>query len=264
MPRLPIQFPALLALLLLAADAAAGAPYVGVAPQGKPAAARSRVKNVCSGCHGIQGHAVSPSFPNLAGQNYNYLLKSLENFRSGAWKASPMKSLVKTIPPTSDDSHLKNLAAYFAGQTPERKEGQRFDQSLLSRGEGIFEHGIRDEKVPACAACHMQNGGGMAPMAVPRLAGQNAKYVDQQLAQFASGKRANSPHHIMRLVAGRLSKDQMHAVAAYVQALRPAQLPGAGPSTYAAYVQRAGQDPVPGVPPSAVSTSAGSDRSPQG
>ena len=254
MPRMSMPSAVLIALLAISGSAAAAAPYIGVAPQGQTDAAKSVVRNTCSGCHGMHGHAVSPTFPNLAGQNYNYLLKQLEDFRSGAWHASPMSGMVKTVPRAKNDQNLKNLAAYFSAQTPDRTSGggSKLDKSLLAHGHRIFEQGVRKENVPACAACHMQNGTGIAPMAVPRLAGQNAKYLAQQLDQFASGKRSNSPHRVMHLIAGRLGADEIHAVSAYLQDLRPPRMPGAGPSTYAALVRQAQRDPVPGIPPAAI------------
>lgn len=258
MPR-SLAPPLLLGLLLFSAAASAAAPYLGVTSQGAPKKAGSTVKKTCSSCHGIHGEAAAPAFPNLAGQSYNYLLKELEDFRSGARKASPMSAMIKTVPKSSHDENLRNLAAYFATQKAQAGDtgAHPVAKGTLEQGRRIFQEGIRGEQVPACAACHLQNGTGMAPMAVPALAGQNAKYLIVQLDGFASGKRGNSPHHVMQLIAGRLKEKQIHSVAAYLQVLRPADLPGRGPFSYSAFVKHSHTEPLPGVPGPAVEKQGG-------
>lgn len=245
-----------------AVPSSAAPPYLGVQPQGKAQDAQSIVKNTCSACHGMHGNSMSPTFPNLAGQNYNYLLKQLEDFDSGARKASPMNGLVNTLPKDKRDQDFQNLAAYFSEQKLNRQANananiQPAPEKALAAGYSIFTQGITSADVPACAACHMPSGTGMAPMAIPALAGQHASYVEAQLKNFANGSRDNSPAHIMGLIAKRLDAQQIKDVALYVQMMRPALLLGTGPKDYAAYVKDASKDPVPGVPSSAVSSSSG-------
>ena len=47
---------------------------------GKPGVVSSK----CSGCHGINGIATSPKFPNLAGQKLNYLIATMRAFKRRA------------------------------------------------------------------------------------------------------------------------------------------------------------------------------------
>ena len=249
MPRFRVSIPLLLGLLAVGTAARAAAPYIGVAPKGTPGQAEHTVKSSCSGCHGVHGEAPAPAFPNLAGQSYNYLLKELEDFRSGARQASPMSAMIKGVPKAKGDGNLQNLAAYFAAQKPERGHaGDGFRRSSIEQGRRVFQGGVRARQVPACAACHMQDGTGMAPMAVPALAGQHAAYLEQQLERFAGGKRDNSPGHVMQLIAGRMKKGEMQAVADYLQVLHPRQMP----TTYSGVIKESKTDPAPGVPPSAV------------
>jgi len=64
--------------------------------------------NMCMGCHGekLQGKG---QFPKLAGQHPQYLVKQLQDFKSGARKAGPMNALAQNL---SDDD-IKALAAYL-------------------------------------------------------------------------------------------------------------------------------------------------------
>lgn len=239
----------------------AAARYLGTLPQGDPAAAAGTVRQVCGSCHGGDGMSTMPTIPNLAGQNYAYLLKQLEDFRSGERKSATMGMIVKTVPVAQHDQNIKNLATYFAGQKPQyRKPGKLLTSTnVLLDGANIYQGGLRVERVPACAACHGVNGLGNAPMAVPALAGQHSAYVLKQLRAFADGKRDNSPHHVMALIADRLSSGQMKAIADYVASLNPALMLGIGPKTYSAYVRSRRTQAVPGVPDPA-SGSAGTTR----
>jgi cytochrome c553 len=61
--------------------------------------------------------------------------------------------------------------------------------------------------------CHGPNaeGKGMAP----RLAGQNAEYIESQLVKFRLGDRTHAPE--MTMVTRDLDPSQAHAAAAYLQ-----------------------------------------------
>ena len=85
--------------LALAADAAAG----------KAKAA------VCAGCHGATGVSANPLWPNLAGQKDKYLVKQMQDFKSGARNNNPMMTpMAKPL----TDADMENLAAYFSSLKP--------------------------------------------------------------------------------------------------------------------------------------------------
>jgi len=65
---------------------------------------------------------------------------------------------------------------------------------------------------PACARCHAFNGGSDGSGAFPRIAGQSAFYLSEQLRAFSSGVRLNA---IMSPVAKALSADDISDVTAY-------------------------------------------------
>src|SRR5262245_53054153 len=64
----------------------------------------------CQGCHGLDGIAKLPNAPNLGGQPEPYLVKSLEDFRSGERRNDMMSLVAKPL--TDDD--IADLAAYYA------------------------------------------------------------------------------------------------------------------------------------------------------
>ena len=75
---------------------------------------------------------------------------------------------------------------------------------------------------PPCAQCHAFNGVSDASGAFPRLAGQSAYYLAEQLRDFASGVRASA---IMSPIAKALSPDDIADVAAYFAGINAPFLP---------------------------------------
>lgn len=63
----------------------------------------------CQACHGLDGIAKVPDAPNLAGQNEDYLVKALKDFKSGARQNDMMSVVVKPL----SDADIENLAAFY-------------------------------------------------------------------------------------------------------------------------------------------------------
>lgn len=63
----------------------------------------------CAGCHGTAGISNNSSWPNLAGQQKNYLAKQLRDFRSGKRQDPLMSPMAKPL----SDKDIDNLATYF-------------------------------------------------------------------------------------------------------------------------------------------------------
>ncbi len=73
--------------------------------------AKGKAKSVtCIGCHGANGIAIAPNFPNLAGQKYLYLTKAIASYRDGVRNDPTMKAMTGAL----TDADIDNLAAYFS------------------------------------------------------------------------------------------------------------------------------------------------------
>ena len=83
----------------------------GPALAGDPAAGQ-RLSKTCAACHGADGNSASPEFPRIAGQHYDYLVKALKDYRSGARKNPIMAPMAEKL--TQRD--VEDLAAYFSSQ----------------------------------------------------------------------------------------------------------------------------------------------------
>jgi cytochrome c553 len=86
----------------------AGAPaHAGDADEGK------KKSTPCAACHGPEGNTpTGPDFPRLGGQHYDYLVKALQGYKSGARKNPVMNPLAANL--TQRD--IEDLAAYFSKQ----------------------------------------------------------------------------------------------------------------------------------------------------
>ncbi len=218
----PLLLAASLAATCLSASAAdqkpAAAPgAVAAAPAAaavaKPDLAQGEAKftAVCAACHGADGNSGSPANPKLAQQHPEYLVKQLQEFKSGKRPSPIMQPLAAQL----SDADMKNISAWVTAR--KAKPGFAKDKELVTMGERIYRGGIADRQVAACAGCHSPNGAGL-PSQYPRLSGQHADYTAAQLTAFRDGGRKNGP--IMAQVAAKLNDREIRAVSDYIAGLR--------------------------------------------
>jgi cytochrome c553 len=96
-----ILIAAIASMLLASAPALAGDAEAGK-KKSKP----------CAACHGPDGNSVSPEFPKIAGQHYDYLVKALQRYKSGERKNPIMAPMAANL--TRRD--IQDLAAYYSQQ----------------------------------------------------------------------------------------------------------------------------------------------------
>ncbi len=199
---------ALLAVPVFSVHAAGDAPKVA-----KPDLVKGEASYgaVCMACHGADGNSVIAANPMLSQQHPEYLVKQLQEFKSGKRKSAIMQGFASTL---SDDD-MRNIA-YWVTSKP-AKPGFAKDKELVALGERIYRGGIADRQIASCAGCHSPNGAGL-PAQYPRLSGQHADYTVTQLNMFRDGSRANSPQ--MNQVAAKLNDKEIKAVADYIAGLR--------------------------------------------
>ena len=176
-------------------------------------AAGSVTVTACAPCHGAATAATqtAPNFPRLDGQHAAYLDKQLREYKSGKRKSAVMAPIIAAL----KNQQIRDMAKHFASQTP--APGAVQDAQLASTGKVLYEEGNRTTGVPGCVGCHLPNGAGQE--GYPRLAGQPPAYIVQQLMDFKSGARSNDRAHVMRALAGRLTDQEMRAVAEYLAGL---------------------------------------------
>ncbi len=207
--------PLLIAVALLGAQFPAFAADASHEPAkaAKPDLAKGEASYgaVCAACHGADGNSGTPAYPKLAQQHPEYLVKQLQEFKSGK-RANP---IMMGFASALSDEDMKNIAYWVASK--KAKPGFAKDKELVTLGERIYRGGIADRQVPACAGCHSPNGAGI-PAQYPRLSGQHSDYAIAQLTSFRDGVRKNSLQ--MTQVAAKMNDKEIKAVSDYVAGLR--------------------------------------------
>ena len=185
------------------------------------AAARSSVQakiRYCKDCHGLsaQGYRGYYPIPRLAGQQPQYLKNQLRAFINRSRPNPIMSNVAHVLRPGMIDA----IASYFHRLNPPPIGGE--PKRLVAAGRSIFENGVPQSDIAACAACHGPHATGRGE--IPRLAGQLYPYVVKALSNFPKERGQNPTVHgtsfIMLPVAHSLNRSQIRAVAAYVSSLR--------------------------------------------
>jgi hypothetical protein len=169
---------------------------------------------VCSACHGKTGQAVSDQFPKLAGQHPEYLLIQLNEFAEHR-RSTPNAVAFMWSFNQLTISQMNELAQYYSSQAP--MLGEPSNSPLLARGKRIYEEGIAGSNVPACSACHGSNAVGRNE--IPRLAGQHAKYLAEQIHLFKSSTKRPNGIAMMALTHS-MSEEDIQAVSTYLGSLQ--------------------------------------------
>jgi len=79
---------------------------------GDIAAGKAKVA-LCASCHGTDGIAVMPAYPNLAGQNEAYLVSALTAYRNKDRNGGMAAIMQMQVASLSDDD-INNIAAFYA------------------------------------------------------------------------------------------------------------------------------------------------------
>jgi cytochrome c553 len=172
----------------------------------------------CQDCHGQSGQGYRGFFPipRLAGQQIEYLENQLRAFVERRRPNPIMSNVAHVLSPDM----ITALATKFRDFNPKPLGGGPKD--LVAKGERIFQDGVPDANVAACAACHGPKALGYEQ--IPRLAGQLYPYIIKELTNWSKERGQNSAKpdtsFIMAPIAHSLTRSQVDAVAAYLSDLK--------------------------------------------
>ena len=157
----PLTLVAALAALLCGANAA----------RAQDAQRGSHKVAMCQGCHQIVGYQADfpmvYKVPKIAGQDAQYIVSALTEYRSGDRKFPTMRAIAEPL----SDQDIADIAAYYAQLgKPEQEVPKTPEKPVPAELQA---------KVAACTACHGQNFSTPTAGNIPRLAGQYADYLYQ-------------------------------------------------------------------------------------
>jgi len=188
-------------------------PWAG-ALTGDPVAGKGKTQ-VCVACHNQDGNSTNPAWPKIAGQHPGYFIKQLKDYQQGLEGPRPNEVMMPMVA-TLTEQDMTDLAAYYATQKQTIGTTQQVHYEL---GQRIYRGGNLQSGVSACVACHGPKGEGNGPANFPRVGGQHAQYLADQLRAFKSGKRHNSPNRMMEMIAKRMTDEEIDAVSSYIEGL---------------------------------------------
>jgi cytochrome c553 len=170
----------------------------------------------CKTCHGLSGEGYRGYFPmpRLAGQQPKYVENQLRAFIERRRTNPVMFNVARVLSPAM----ISALAENFRALNSRPVGGAPKDH--MAAGKTIYEDGLAESNVPACAACHGPDAMGQGE--IPRLAGQLFPYTVKVLTNWTKerGQGATDPSAIMVTTAHNLSQSQVTAIAAYVSDLK--------------------------------------------
>lgn len=190
------------------------APMVQAA--GNPQAGKAQA-TACAACHGADGASpIAPSYPWLAGQNEQYLLRQLKMIQSNERQIALMTGQLTG----KSEQDLADLAAYYAS-LPDKVVPTEASDETLELASGIYRGGILAKGVAACTSCHAPSGNGNVLAGFPAIGGQPTEYTIAQLTAYREGQRATDEGFggMMRGVASRLTDTEIKALAEYLRGL---------------------------------------------
>lgn len=82
------------------------------AVKGNPASGKTKAA-ACASCHGEDGNSKDTSFPRLAGQYEGFIVKALQDYKSGARNNAMMSGFAGSL----SESDIHDIAAYYASQS---------------------------------------------------------------------------------------------------------------------------------------------------
>ena len=91
--------------------AALALAFAGMVHAGNPEAGKEKSRT-CAACHGPDGNSATGDFPKLAGQHYDYLIKTLRDYKTGKRKNAIMAPQVANL----SQRDMEDLAAFYSHQ----------------------------------------------------------------------------------------------------------------------------------------------------
>lgn len=169
------------------------------------------VYEVCAACHLTEGWGTEEgTFPQLAGQHRDVLIKQLADIRA-LNRDNPTMYPFALPESIGDAQALADVTAYIT-TLPMNPENGVGPGDNLEHGKKLFEDN--------CVKCHGDRGQGDEEKFYPRLEGQHYKYMLRQFEWIRDGKRRNANPDMVKQIEG-FSDADMVAVIDYTARLKP-------------------------------------------
>ena len=174
------------------------------------------IEKGCIGCHGEKGMAAQDSdAPALNGQYAVYQVIQLEAFADSRHKYKRDSGQSAQMIPFAQALTKKEMwdISTYLNRVPERRV---FPEEWYKKNEKDFKW-TKAKRRGACISCHGRNYSGAYPSA-PKLAGLQAKYIQEQMKLYKTGERRGGQAHHMKIIADFWSEKDVKRISNYMEA----------------------------------------------
>ena len=169
------------------------------------------VYEVCSACHLLEGWGMTNgTFPQLAGQHKNVLIKQLADIRA-LNRDNPTMYPFALPESIGDEQAIADVTAYIA-ELPMNPEPGYGPGTGLEKGAKLYKDN--------CVQCHGDNGQGEAEKFYPRIQGQHYAYMLRQFEWIRDKKRRNANPDMVKQIQGFSDEDMVNVID-YVSRQKP-------------------------------------------
>ena len=169
------------------------------------------VYKLCVVCHQSDAWGtVDGSYPQLAGQHRNVIIKQIADIRAGN-RDNPAMLVIAKEKVMGGPQAIADVTAYIQTlpMTPEPGVGPGVK---LKKAERLYFR--------KCAECHGSNGQGDNERYYPRIQGQHYSYLLRQLQWIKNGKRRNAYPEMAKRINKMKEKD-LALLADFVSRMKP-------------------------------------------
>lgn len=165
------------------------------------------VYEVCAACHLTEGWGTEEgTFPQLAGQHRNVLIKQLADIRA-LNRDNPTMYPFALPEAIGDEQAIADVTAYIASlpMNPDNGKGE------WEKGTPEYEQGAK-LYADNCVTCHGDHGQGNPDKFYPRIEGQHYAYMLRQFEWIRDGKRRNANPEMVDQIKRFTDKDMQMVI----------------------------------------------------
>jgi cytochrome c553 len=169
-------------------------------------------KSTCVACHGKNGAKARLAYPNIAGQNKEYMIQQMKDITAGARvsgpdpRGFPRTQAMQEVMVVIDEEQMQALADWLSGLPPAPPVAG--DPELAAKGAAVFAEAD-------CADCHGEKG--LKPLPnYPIIAGQKKNYIALQLKEIRDGVRVNNRSKRMARRIDTITDEKVDQLAEYL------------------------------------------------
>lgn len=159
----------------------------------------------CFTCHGADANTpLTPNYPKLAGQDAAYTIAQMKDFHEGKrtnGMSALMTSTLTAVKLTDEES--KDIAAWLAS----------LDHPEVTQAD---DEGKKLYVAKTCVACHGPDGNKPLMAGYPKLKGQSAQYLIDQLKAFKDSTRTNGEAKTMTGIMANVSEEEIKVLAEWI------------------------------------------------